>query len=486
MNKALKIFMPIVLLFAMVATTAFGFGLTPMKADAAANELIVYNWGDYIDPLIEADFEAYYKEKTGNDIDLVYSTFDTNEIMLTTLERGDEAIDLICPSEYAIERLMKADKLQKLDLTRISNYRNIDSDITDKVAEVFPNIMIGEESANMNDFFVPYMWGTLGILYNKTKVTEEEAQNSGYGLLWNSEDISGINGKVLLKDSIRDVYVAAVLRLKETESLPSGYETMPVQELINTVDETLLSAVEEILKDQKKVLKEYEVDFGKGDMVANRAYVDLAWSGDAMWAMSENSDLAYFVPEIGGNIWFDGWVMPKNAPNTDAAYMFLDYMCRPDIAMRNSMEIGYTCAIDKEVLKSDQNVVDILTENEYDVEEYFEDLTRYPDIVTSTLAVMKDFGNMNESAVAMWERVKAHGNKLWILFVVLGVLAACGIAFGLVYYFKNKKGGKRKVRSNARPVANKPVTPDVKSEDVESPIAKDAPAESESDTEKDS
>jgi len=287
------------------------------------------------------------------------------------------------------------------------------------------------------------MWGTLGILYN-TNVIRQKDLEQGWGILWNEGNNKNLKKKILLKDSIRDTYVAAVLYLKEQDRLPNNYKDLSVQELINTVDDTLLDLVEEVLIEQKEFLKDYEVDFGKDEMLAGRAYVNLAWSGDALWAIEDGENLDYFVPETGGNIWFDGWVVLKNGKNKRAAYEFIDFLLIPENAIRNSIEIGYTSAVDPNILKQDSAVVQILEDNEYDVEEYFTNDIRYPEF-SEKLGVMKDFGAMNEKAVAMWERVKAEGSLTWVLIV--GIVGVVVIGGGVVAFilFKNNKGKRRKV-----------------------------------------
>lgn len=431
---------------------AFSFVLVSCGSGprAGADVLYVYNWGDYIDPDVEKDFENWYKDKTGKEMDMIYSTFDTNETMLTNILKGESKVDLICPSDYAIEKLMAEGKLDKLDKTKISNVGNVDQRIYDKVDSVFTSM----ESGKMSDYFIPYMWGTLGVLYNTKYVTAEQAEEAGYGLLWNSTKIDALNGKIYMKDSIRDAYVAAVLYLKEEGRLPKGgkdYDAMSIEDLINTVDDTLLAAAETVLKEQKDVLKDYEVDFGKNEMVTEKGYVDLAWSGDALYAMEESEDLDYYVPAIGGNVWFDGWALLKDSENKSAAYLFLEFMCAPEIGMRNAMEIGYTSAIDKDVMMASPHAIKILTDNEYDAEEFFSDEIRYPDIDNASYGVMKDFGSKNDNAVAMWERVKAHGNKTWILIVVIAAVVVVGGGVAAFLIIRNKKGSKRKVVS--RPVS---------------------------------
>ena len=448
-----KISLALVLL--LLCSFALG-GLAGCSYADESNTLVIYNWGDYIDEDLEEEFEAYYFEVTGKPLDIVYSTFETNEIMLTAIEKGEEKIDLICPSEYAIQKLMEGGHLKKLDYSRISTYSNIDQDIYNKVSEVFTGINVPDvgENESMVDYFVPYMWGTLGILYNTDVITEEDL-NEGYGLLWNSGNNPELQGKILMKDSIRDSYVAGVMRLKETNRLPKGYENRSVQELINNVDDAMLTAVEEILTEQNAVLKGYEVDFGKAQLTSGRAYADLAWSGDALWAMEDAENLDYFVPEIGGNIWFDGWVMLNDAQNVDAAYMFLDYVCRPDIAMRNAMAIGYTSGIDKDVVLASEEALAVVEENEYGIEEYFEDELRYPDIASATtLGVMKDFGERNSATIKMWERVKgSQQDNMWILWVSIAVVGVVLVAVGAYFAITHRPSQYRRLIKTAEQIA---------------------------------
>lgn len=453
MKRTGKLLLSLVLVaaFALAAGIGFvGMGDT-VKAEAADNTLVIYNWGDYIDESVTEEFEVYYLEMTGKSVKVIYSTFDTNESMLTTLEQGKESIDLVCPSEYAIQRLMQRGLIQKLDKSKLTNLANVDARIYDKVNSVFTNISVPGtgDSESMSDYFIPYMWGTLGILYNTNYVTEADIE-AGYGILWNAAGNSSLKGKILMKDSIRDAYVAAVLYMKETGKLPSGYENLSVEALINTLDDTMLEAAEKVFKDQKDVLAGYEVDDGKTAMQQGTAYVDLAWSGDALYVMDEVEGLDYYVPKIGGNIWFDGWVIPKNAQNVEAAYMFLDYLCRPDVAMKNSMYIGYTSAISPAALQADSTAMAILADNEYTAEEFFGDEIRYPDMSDASLGVMKDFGDRNADAIAMWVRVKSpdDADLMWILWLVLGILGAAAIGVA-IYFILRKKGSVRRVTKAA-------------------------------------
>ena len=337
--------------------------------------------------------------------------------------------------------------LEKIDKTKVSTISNVNSAIYEAVREVFGTFTTdGGETVDITDYFVPYMWGTLGILYNADVVTEADLAK-GWGLLWNENGNEALNGKIFMKDSIRDSYCAAVMYLKEYNLLPDAHKNKSVQELINTNDDAMLDAVEELLVRQKDVLKGYEVDFGKQEMISEKGLVDLAWSGDALYAIEEAEAsssapaLDYFVPEVGGNVWFDGWVIPKNAKNKEAANYFIAFLNEPEIAMSNMLEIGYTSAVDKSVFESSEAALALLEEAEYDAAEFFADERRYPEI-TESLGVMKDFGARNDVVVAMWERVVSSNTDLttlWIIIGVVAVLVIAGIAIFLVRRSKNRR-----------------------------------------------
>ena len=442
MKKTAKIFSLLLATLMLAASLA----LFAACGDSYDEEITVYNWEDYIYSKTELqnDFNEYYKAKTGKTVKVNYSTFDTNETMLTNIINGDAVVDVIAPSEYAIEKLLQHDLLEKIDKTKVSTISNVNSAIYEAVRNVFGTFTT--DAFHITDYFVPYMWGTLGILYNADVVTEADLAK-GWGLLWNENGNEALNGKIFMKDSIRDSYCAAVMYLKEYNLLPDAHKNKSVQELINTNDDTMLAAVEELLVRQKDVLKGYEVDFGKQEMISEKGLVDLAWSGDALYAIEEAEAsssapaLDYFVPEVGGNVWFDGWVIPKNAKNKEAANYFIAFLNEPEIAMSNMLEIGYTSAVDKSVFESSEAALALLEEAEYDAAEFFADERRYPEI-TESLGVMKDFGARNDVVVAMWERVVSSNTDLttlWIIIGVVAVLVIAGIAIFLVRRNKNRR-----------------------------------------------
>ena len=444
-----KVFATLLLLCMLFATLGVGAGC----ADPVET-LYVYNWADYIGPGVTEDFEAYYEAKTGKQIKVVYSTFDTNETMLSKLINGDADVDVVCPSEYAIQKLILEDKLWKFEPEEnIENYGNVDPDIIDKVEGTFGAIKLKDgTTVNMNDYFVPYMYGTLGILYNENYVTEEDLA-TGWGLMWNANNNPDLEGKILMKDSIRDAYAVAVGRALETGALPAGLAGKTAEELINTATPEMVEVVSDLLEQQRQILQGYEVDFGKDDMIRQRAYVCLAWSGDALWAIEDSPEdvpLAYCTPGDCVNVWFDGWAIPKSSSNKDAAVEFINFMTRPDIGIRNSIEIVYTSALSRESLIASEgteyDAIALLIENEYDPEEYFADEARYPDIFDAKFGMMRDFGANNRAVVSMWERVKVTDNS-GTLLIITGVCAgATGLVLGGLTIIQRMKGRRRLIK----------------------------------------
>ena len=402
--------------------------------------LTVYNCEDYIDEATLDEFCIWYEENYGEPISVNYITYDTNETMLTKLMNNDAEVDVVCASEYAIQKLLKQNLLLPLDKNQ--NMDTINPEIYSRTGNKF-----GPE---FEKYFVPYMYGTLGILYNADIMEENgiDVEELGWGLLWNKSDNPVLDGKILMKDSIRDTFAAGVLYLKEENALPEKYKDYSSEDLINCTDSELVEKVKEALIAQKSALKGYEVDFGKDDLIAQRAYVDLAWSGDAMYAIEEgdlyNVGLDYYVPDIGANVWFDGWFIPTVSRYTKEATAFIEFTCRPTVAMSNMVYVGYSSAVKKEVLMEDEDCLAILEENEYDAEEFFSWEVRYPNINNPNYGMMTDYGDKNEMMTIMWEEVKAataDGSlPLWeisliCLALIIGVATLLIGAYFLWHHF---------------------------------------------------
>lgn len=409
--------------------------------------LKVYNWADYIDEEVLAEFPAWYKEQTGEDIRIIYQVFDINEIMLTKIERGQEDFDLVCPSEYIIERMLKKDLLLPIN-------RNFGK-TPDYIPNISPYIQkelekISQPGRHTNDYVVPYMWGTAGILYNKKFKTLEEV--SSWGCLWDAVN----RGKILMKDSYRDAYGTAIIYAHARQLADS---TITVEQLMNDNSPEAIALAEQYLKDLKPNIAGWEADFGKEMMTKNKAWLNLTWSGDAVWAIDEAEavgvDLDYVVPREGSNIWYDGWAIPKYARNVKAASYFINYLCQPDIALRNMDAIGYVSAVaTPEIMEAK---IDTTLEQFSDLSYFFGpgadsvqiNPIQYPDRkVVERCAMIRDFGDRTELVLEMWSRVKGDNLNTGIvllIFAVFGILFVW-IVWKRISIYKQKKRHHRRRR----------------------------------------
>ncbi len=389
-------------------------------ATAADREhtLKIYNWADYIDEDVLSQFQEWYKEQTGEEVEIIYQLFDINEIMLAKIERGKEDFDVVCPSEYIIERMLRNDLLLPIDKDFGNTPNYIDSNISPYIFDRFN--MIDGSGKNANDYAVGYMWGTTGLLYNTKYVTPEQA--SSWSILHNEQ----FRKKIFIKDAFRDVYGPILVYLKR-DAIDRGEVTMD-QVMYDASDESI-ALVEDFLKKAKRLVAGWEADFGKEMMTKEKAYINLTWSGDAVWAIEEAADvgvtLDYYVPDEGSNVWFDGWVIPKYAKNVKAARYFINFMCRSDVALKNMDAIGYVSAVaTPEVLEAK---IDDTLENGVDASYFFGkgaenvkiDAVQYPDRkVIERCAMMHDSGARTEQMLEMWARVKGEVVKPWVLIVI--------------------------------------------------------------------
>ena len=402
--------------------------------------LKVYNWSDYIDESVLPEFEEWYKAQTGEDIKVVYQTFDVNETMLSKIEKGHEDYDVVCPSDYIIERMLNTGLILPLDFASIPDSINyIALNKSPYMLKMFREI---NPKFDANDYSVPYMWGTTGILYNTKEVTAEEAGT------WDVIRNPKFAGRILIKDAPRDVYGPVLIYLKQKE-LAEGSVTL--QELMWDSSDESIAAVESYLKQVKDGVLGWEADFGKEQMTKDRGVVSLNWSGDAVWAIEEAAEvgvnLDYIVPEEGSTVWFDGWVIPKYAKNVKAASYFIDFMCRPDIAIRNIEETGYVAANGAiEVLESqiddEYEPINLTYFFGADADSVRVNPVLYPDqAVIDRCALEHDWGQDTDKLLAMWARVKGDNANSMTYIIIVVALAA--LAAGYIVSKKNKRGHKK-------------------------------------------
>ena len=331
------------------------FSFTACSSDGSKVTLNIYNWGDYIDPQVIEEFENEFE------IDINYEEFATNEEMLAKIQAGGTAYDVIFPSDYMIESMIKRDLLHPIDFTQMENFDNI--------GEQFKNLPYDSQQ----QYSVPYLWGTMGIVYNTTMVDEEV---DSWDILWDP----AYQGEIIMIDSPRDTIGITLKKL--------GYS-------LNSTDPMELEEAKQELMRQKELVRSYEVDTYKGQMIAGEAALALAWSGDAMLIMSENEDLAYAIPSEGNILWFDAMAIPAASEHKEEAQTFIDFMMRPDIAAKNSEYVKYstpnTAAM--EFLPEEE------TSNEF----------LYPTVSFDELGeVFTDLGEFNEQYDRAWTEIKSY------------------------------------------------------------------------------
>ncbi len=267
-------------------------------------QVIVYNWGEYLDPEVINIFE----EETG--IEVVYDEYETNETMYPKVASKAAEYDVVCPSDYMIQKMIENNLLAEIDFDQVPNIKNIDPNYIKQSRDFDPE----------NKYSVPYCVGTVGILYNKTMVDEPV---DSWDILWNDK----YKDNILMQDSVRDAFMVALKKL--------GYS-------MNSTDSEELEEAKQALIDQKPLTQAYVVDQVRDKMIGNEAAIGVIYSGEAIYTQRENSDLEYVIPKEGTNVWIDSWCILKDAPNKENAEKFINFLCRPDIALMNFEYITYS------------------------------------------------------------------------------------------------------------------------------------------------
>lgn len=287
----------------------------------AGQELHLYNWGEYMGE----NFISGFEDLTGATVVVDY--FDSNEAMYIKVANG-EPYDILVPSDYMIERLIQEDLIQKLDKDKIT--------CMDELVDAVKGLPYDPN----NEYSIPYFWGTVGIVYDKTKVSEADLEKEGYNIFLDTK----YKGDIYLYDSERDSFMMALKAL--------GYS-------MNTKDEKELEeAYNWLVKCVETMEPEIVTDEIIDNMAQGRKALGLIYSGDAAYVMSENENMGFYMPETGTNLWSDAMVIPKNAENVELAHEFINYACSYEAAMDNSSFVGYTSA--------NQEVMDELARGDYE------------------------------------------------------------------------------------------------------------------------
>ncbi len=301
-HRTFRFAVPAVLIIALIVGGIF-YNINTLK-NHSGEKVIVYNWGEYLDPKTIELFE----EETG--ISVTYEEYETNEIMYPKIVSQAIAYDVVCPSDYMIQRMIENDLLAEINWDNIPNVKNMDPTYMEQSKSFDPE----------NKYSVPYCVGTVGILYNKSMVKEPV---DSWDILWNPK----YKDSILMQDSVRDAFAVALKRLGHS---------------INSTEVDQLAAAAEDLMEQKPLVQAYVVDQVRDKMIGNESALGVIYSGEAGYTKRENPDLEYVIPKEGSNVWLDSWVIPKNAKNKENAEKFINFMCRPEIALMNFEYLTYS------------------------------------------------------------------------------------------------------------------------------------------------
>ena len=285
--------------------------------------LNVFNWGEYIGEDVIANFEEEYGVKVN------YSLFESNEIMYTKLLSGNN-YDVIVPSDYMIERLMEEELIQPLDYSYMTNLDDLN-----------PEVLALRDEYDMDGVYsIPYFWGSVGLVYNKNVVSEEKLDELGWNILRDTE----YSNKIFMYDSERDSFMLALKALGYSMNTENMDEINKAYDWLCELHDTMSPS--------------YVTDEVTDAMINNEKDIAVVYSGDAAFIISQNDDMAYYVPKEGTNVWSDGFVIPANAKNHKLANEFINFMISYDSAMDSTIEVGYTSANKKvvETLSADGEV----------------------------------------------------------------------------------------------------------------------------------
>jgi len=278
------------------------------SAKPSVHTLKVFNWGVYIDDTVIKNFETKYDAK------VIYDNFESNEAMYTKLQ-GGEKYDVLVPSDYMIERLINEKKLQKLDFKKIPNYSGIIASLKDLPSDP------------KNEYSVPYFWGNVGLLYNKDNVSLTDLDKLGWNILLDTK----YAGKIYVYDSERDAFMVAYKAL--------GYSA-------NSKVPTEIDAAYNWLKKLNATMDPvYVTDDVIDNMISGVKDIAVMYSGDATYIVTQNESMAYYVPLEGTNRWVDSMVIPNDAANPDLAHKWINYMLEKDVALKNTVFVGYTTTV---------------------------------------------------------------------------------------------------------------------------------------------
>ena len=404
--------------------------------------LKVYNWDEYIGVGVVEKFEKWYKEVTGNTIKVEYVTYDYPEDCFNQMLEGEIDADVFCPPEYLVERMMKNKFLNPIDTSFIEkgipNWMNGTSPFIDGLLQLIAET----QGITAKHYTVGYLWGNTGVLINTKHVKPEDVYSWGFLL------DSKYRGRVIMKDSFSDLY-NILINYAFFKEIEAGITNRNL--LATYLTNRNIAIVEDLLERARPQMKSFDVDDDKRLMADGSNWMSVTWNGDAKWAIDEaknDVNLQYVVPKEGSDCWMDCWVIPACSKNVEAASYWINFVCRPDIALLCMDETGYSSAIaTSDILKTITN--DSIKET-IDLSYFFGpeatavhvDSVMYPDKSTiDRCSFLRDSGDRQEVIREIWEKIKNQSvTNYWHVGIaaclVLAIVITCIV---ILRRLRNKK-----------------------------------------------
>jgi len=366
----------------------------------------VFNWGEYISDGFEgsldtnAAFEEYYYQKFGKEVKVNYSTNATNEDMYSKLKSGAGSYDIVIPSDYMIDKMIKENMLIPFGAESIENYKNISDD--------FKNLYYDPQ----NLYSVPYTYGMLGVIYNEALVDEEDVADESWGLLWNEK----YRGKILQFNNPRDAFGSAMYYV--------GID-------VNSTDKADWDAALSKLVEQKPLIQAYVNDEIFNKMTTASAAIAPYFAGDFITMAADNEDLKFYYPKEGSNLFVDAMCIPKSSKNPEVAKEYINFMLSPEPAIANSIYIGYASP-NKVVVESEEyaEAMEELTEGAMDIlyGKLPEDVNAEYNAKFGTTCYESFTPEIQEHVNTLWESLKTENStELWVhittVVIVVSVLS---------------------------------------------------------------
>ena len=362
--------------------------------------LYVYNWGEYISDGtdgtvdVNGEFEKYCRETLKRNVKVNYSTFSSNESMYAKIKSGSASYDVIVPSDYMIERMIKDDLLQPLDIKKIPNYANVD--------DAFKGDNVYYEGDSDNIYSIPYFYGMVGVIYNTSIVDENDEQIGSWDLMWDEQ----YKGNILQFNNSRDAFGTALYKL--------GYD-------VNEYDETLWRDALNELLEQKEIVQGYVMDEIFNKMKSGSAAIAAYYAGDYLSMYEDNDDLAFFYPQEGTNIYVDAMCIPKSSKNYELAMEYINFMCDTDIAIENALYTYYASPL-KTVVESEYY--------QESIAEVHEDAMNILYGETAKSVPTQAYLNLSPDGIKglniLWEELKAKSS------IGNGIYIGCGVILGII------------------------------------------------------